>query len=180
MKEDHHQAITSRDNRMQAHEFKNEEHQQKILRFNEEIDDLTANRHVVRRVLTTCCVSSKRIAEKSTHIILLSVSTSSWKNISGTLDFVTQTWGWLTSATIETPFINGIGLSVKWSRNQTITKTISSWQKRSKNSLKLSWMSLFKSKEFCSLHHRQQNLMIKNTSNKDHECLWTIRSHGRT
>ena len=34
---------------MQALEFKNEEHQQKTLRLNEDIDDLIANRHVSRR-----------------------------------------------------------------------------------------------------------------------------------
>ena len=45
IQEEHHQAITDRDNQIQAHEFRNEEHQQKILRLNEEIDDLIANRH---------------------------------------------------------------------------------------------------------------------------------------
>ena len=34
---------------MQALEFANEKHQQKILRLNEEINDLIANRHVTRR-----------------------------------------------------------------------------------------------------------------------------------
>ena len=46
-------ALAHRDNQMQALEFTNEEerqaHQQEILRFNEEIDDLIANRHVARR-----------------------------------------------------------------------------------------------------------------------------------
>ena len=36
-------------NRVQALEFTNEEHQQEILRLNEEINDLIANRHVARR-----------------------------------------------------------------------------------------------------------------------------------
>ena len=52
MKEDHQQAITGRDNHIQALEFTNEEerqaHQQEILRLNEEINDLIANRHVAR------------------------------------------------------------------------------------------------------------------------------------
>ena len=49
MKEEHQQSITGRDNQIQALEFTNEEHQQEILRPNEEINDLIANRHVTRR-----------------------------------------------------------------------------------------------------------------------------------
>ena len=43
------QAITDCDNQIQALEFRNEEHQQKILRLNEEINDLIANRHIAHR-----------------------------------------------------------------------------------------------------------------------------------
>ena len=42
MKEEHQQAIEEKDNQIQAH-------QQKILKLNEEIDDLIKNRHVPRR-----------------------------------------------------------------------------------------------------------------------------------
>ena len=49
MKEEHQQAITGRDNQIKALEYTNEKHQQNILRLNEEIDDLIANRHVTRR-----------------------------------------------------------------------------------------------------------------------------------
>ena len=46
-------ALAHRDNQIQALEFTNEEerqaHQKEILRLNEEIDDLIANRHVARR-----------------------------------------------------------------------------------------------------------------------------------
>ena len=42
-------VIAHRDNQIQAIEFRNGEHQQEILRFNEKIDDLIANRHVARR-----------------------------------------------------------------------------------------------------------------------------------
>ena len=45
----HQQAITDRDNQIQALEFTNEKHQQKILRLNKEIRDLIANRHVACR-----------------------------------------------------------------------------------------------------------------------------------
>ena len=41
MKEEHQQAIDKKDNQIQAH-------QQKILKLNEEIDDLIKNRHVAR------------------------------------------------------------------------------------------------------------------------------------
>ena len=45
----HHDHPTGRDNQMQALEFANDEHQQEILRLNEEINELIANRHVARR-----------------------------------------------------------------------------------------------------------------------------------
>ena len=49
IQEEHQQAITGRDNQIQALEFANEKHQQEILRLNEEINDLIADRHVARR-----------------------------------------------------------------------------------------------------------------------------------
>ena len=42
-------TIAHRDNQIQTLEFTNEKHQKKILRLNEEINDLIANRHVARR-----------------------------------------------------------------------------------------------------------------------------------
>ena len=42
-------AIEEKDNEIQALEFRNEKHQQKILKFNEEIDDLIKNRHIACR-----------------------------------------------------------------------------------------------------------------------------------
>ena len=92
MKEDHQQAITGRDNQIKALEFTNEKHQQKILRLNKEIVDLVTGTYAAVDVLTTCCVSSKRIAEKFTHITLFDVSTDSLKNINNGLNFVTQRW----------------------------------------------------------------------------------------
>ena len=44
----HQEAIEEKDHQIQALEFKNEKHQQKILKLNKEIDDLIVNRHVVR------------------------------------------------------------------------------------------------------------------------------------
>ena len=49
MKEKHQQAIEEKNNQMQALEFTNEKHQQKILRLNKETDDRVANRYVARR-----------------------------------------------------------------------------------------------------------------------------------
>ena len=113
MKEKHQQAIEEKNNQMQALEFTNEKHQQKILRLNKEIVDLVTGTYAAVDVLTTCCVSSKRIAEKFTHITLFDVSTSSLKNISDGLNFVTQTWRWLTNAMIQMLFIGGTGSSEK-------------------------------------------------------------------
>ena len=48
IKEKDQQAIVGRDNQIQSLEYTNEKHQQKILRINEEINDLIANRHVAR------------------------------------------------------------------------------------------------------------------------------------
>ena len=49
MKEEHQQAIEKKDNQIQVLEFTNEKHQLKILRLSKGIDNLIANRHVVRR-----------------------------------------------------------------------------------------------------------------------------------
>ena len=56
IQEEHRQAIEEkdatiahRDNQIKALEFRNEEHQQKILNLNKEIDDLIKNRHLARR-----------------------------------------------------------------------------------------------------------------------------------
>ena len=112
MKEEHQQSISGRDNQIQALEFTNEEHQQEILRPNEEINDLIANRSVVD-ILATCCVSSKRTAENFTDTTLFDVSTVSWKNISDYLGFVTKIWRWLMNVMIQTPFTGGVDLSMR-------------------------------------------------------------------
>ena len=49
MQVEHQQVIEEEDNQIQALEFTNDEHQQKILKLNKEIDDLIKNRHVARR-----------------------------------------------------------------------------------------------------------------------------------
>ena len=81
-----------KDNQIQALEFTNEKHQQKILRLNKEIDDLIANRHVPRRgCFDNVLCFMKKTGKKFTHAMLFDVSTSSWKNINDGLNFVTQT-----------------------------------------------------------------------------------------
>ena len=49
IKKEHQQVIEVKDNQIQALQTTNEAHQQKILRLNEEMDDLIKNRHVPRR-----------------------------------------------------------------------------------------------------------------------------------
>ena len=113
IQEDHQQGITGRDNQIQILECRNEEEHQEILRLNEKINDLIANStSPAMDVLTTCCVSSKRIGNKFTHTMLFDVNIGSLKNISDGLNFVTQTWRWLTNVMIQTPFADGVGLIV--------------------------------------------------------------------
>ena len=44
--------------------------------------------------------------------MLFDVNIGSLKNISDDLNFVTQTWRWLTNVMIQTPFADGVGLIV--------------------------------------------------------------------
>ena len=48
IQEEHQQTIEEKDNQIQALEFRNAEHQHKILKLIKEIDDLIKNRHVPR------------------------------------------------------------------------------------------------------------------------------------
>ena len=76
----HQQAITGCDNQIQALELTNEKHQQKILKLNKEIDDLIkTGTYPVVDILTTRCVSSKRIARRLTCITLFDVNIDSLK-----------------------------------------------------------------------------------------------------
>ena len=103
-----------KDNQIQALEFTNEKHQQKVLELNKEIDDLIENRHIARRgCFDNVLCFIKKIAEKFIQITLFDVSIGSLKNISDGLSFVTQTWRWLSNTTIPMLFISGIGSSVK-------------------------------------------------------------------
>ena len=63
--------------------------------------------------MATCCVSSKRIVEKFTHITLFDVSIDSLKNINDGLNFVIQIWRWFTDVMTQMPFTDGTGLNVK-------------------------------------------------------------------
>ena len=92
IQEEHQQAITGRDNQIKALEFTNEKHQQKILKLNKKIDDLIkTGTYPIVDILTTFCASSKRKAEKFTHIKLFDVNIGSLENIKNVLNFVTQT-----------------------------------------------------------------------------------------
>ena len=94
-------VIEEKDNQIQAH-------QHKILRLNEEIDDLIKNRHVPRRVyFDNVLRSSKRIAKESTHITLLNPNIGCLKSIRDVLNFVTQTWRSPAVVMIQMLFIDG-------------------------------------------------------------------------
>ena len=70
IQEEHQQAITDRDNQIQAPENTNEKHQQKILRLNEEIDDLIANRHVARYFDKALCFIKKNSGEVHPYYVI--------------------------------------------------------------------------------------------------------------
>ena len=77
MKEEHQQAITGRDNQIQVLEFTNEEechvHHQEILRPNEEINDLIANRHIAYRGYfdNVLCFTKKNSREVHPYYVIL-------------------------------------------------------------------------------------------------------------
>ena len=108
IQEDHQQAITGRDNQIQALELTNEKHQQKILRLNEEIDDLIKNSLVARRGYfdNALCFIKKNSGEVHPYI-------DSLKKIKNVLNFVTQTWRRLADVMIQMLFTDGTYSRVK-------------------------------------------------------------------
>ena len=93
IQKEHQQVITGRDNQIQALEATNEAHKQKILRLNEEIDDLIKNRHVARRgCFDNVLCFIKKNSKKAPHITLFYVNIDSLKNIKNALNFVSQKW----------------------------------------------------------------------------------------
>ena len=109
IQEEHQQAITGRDNQIQAREFRNEVHQQEILRLNEEIDDLIKNRHMARRGCfdNVLCFIKKNSKEIHPYYVIR-CQYRQVKNIRNGLNFVTQTWRWLTNGMIQMPFTDGL------------------------------------------------------------------------
>ena len=158
-------------------------HQQKILRLNKGIDDLIANRHVARRGCfdNVLCFIKKNSEEVHSYYVIRCQYRQLEKH---------KQWLKLRYPKMEViDKCDGPNAIHLWNRfkREVIKKpdyyknhVTSTWQKTSGNFLKLPWMSLFKSKEFCSLYHRQQNIMIKKYILNKHECLRRIRSHDRT
>ena len=72
IQEEHQQAITGRENQIQALEATYEAYQQKILRLNEEIDDLIKNRHVPHRgyFYNVLCFIKKNSREARPYYII--------------------------------------------------------------------------------------------------------------
>ena len=116
----------------------------------------------------------KRTAEKFTRTTLFNVSIDSCKNISNGLNFVTQTWRWLTKVIIKMPVTDGVDLSVRSSRNQTITKAIPAWLWNCTG-----WEYLG-GQNFVAFIKCQKISRWDCILNKDNECLRRIRSYGRT
>ena len=112
-------ALAHRDNQIEALEFTNEEerqaHQQEILRLNEKISDLIANRHVARCGCfhNVLCLIKKNSGEVHPYYVF-DVSIGSWKNISNGLGLIFQTWRWPTNVMIQTQFTDSADLSAKW------------------------------------------------------------------
>ena len=65
--EEHQQVIEEKDNQIQALEFTNDEHQQKILKLNEKIADLIKNRHVARHGYFDNVLCFIKKSSKETH-----------------------------------------------------------------------------------------------------------------
>ena len=107
IQEEHQQAITGRDNQIQALELTNEKHQQEILRLNEEIDGLIGNRRIARRGYFD------NVLWRPTHITLFDVSIDSLKDIKNVLNFVTQAWKRPAGVMIQMLFIDGTYSKVK-------------------------------------------------------------------
>ena len=156
-------VIEEKDNQIQAH-------QHKILKLNEEIGLLIKNRHVPRRGYfdNVSCFIKKNSKETHPYYVIRCQyrQLEKYKKLLKLrYPDIEETGRWM----IQMLFIDGTYSRVKWSRNQTITKIILAWQKRSKNFLKPSLMLLFCAKkyqvssvnQFCSLYHRLQNIMIR-------------------
>ena len=99
IQEEHQQTITDRDSQIKTLEFRNEEHQQKILRLNKEIENLIKNRYVARhgRFDNMLCFIKKNSGKGHTTlfdviIILRYYSIGRLKSISDGSNFVIQTW----------------------------------------------------------------------------------------
>ena len=114
MKEKHQQAIEEKNNQMQALEFTNEKHQQKILRLNKEIDDLITNRHLARRGCfdNVLCFIKKNSGEVHPYYVIRCQYKQLEKH-ERWLKLRYQAWRWLTNVMIQMHFTDGTSLSVK-------------------------------------------------------------------
>ena len=72
MKEDHQQVITGHENQIHVLEFTIEAYQKEILRLNEEINDLIANRHVACRgcFINVLCFIKKNSGEVHPYYVI--------------------------------------------------------------------------------------------------------------
>ena len=121
-------------------------------------------------VLTTCYASSKRTAKRLTHITLFDVNISSWKNISHGLNFVTQT-----KVADECDDPNAIHRARRFKRELIkkpgYYKNHFSLTEGKRAFFETALDVTIQDVKLCSLYRRLQNITMKNTLNKDHECL---------
>ena len=101
-------VIEEKDNQIQALEHINEKHQHKILKVNEEIDELTKNRHIPRRGYfdNVLCFFKKNNEEVHPYYVIR-CQYRQLKNVKNVLNFVTQTWRRLVGVMIQMLFIDG-------------------------------------------------------------------------
>ena len=112
--EEHKQAITGRDNQIQALEATKKAHQQKTLRLNKEIDDLIANKPVALRGSfdNVLCFIKKNSGEVHPYYVIRCQYKQLEKH-ERWLKLRYQAWRWLTNVMIQMHFTDGTSLSVK-------------------------------------------------------------------
>ena len=147
--------LAQRDDQIEALEFTNEEHQQKILRLNEEMNDLVVNRPMSRRGYfdNELCFIKKN--SKNVHPYY--VIRCQYRQLEKHKRWLKlrYSWRWLTNVMNQMLFIGSVDLSVKWSRGQATTKTILAWLKRSKHFYVTIW-----DQKFLGPHQRLQNIIM--------------------
>ena len=114
MKEEHQQVIKEKENEIPALEFTNDEHQHKVLKLNEEIDDLIKSRHVPRHgYFNNVLCFIKKNSEKVHPYYVVRCQYRQLEKYKKCLKLQYQTWRKLAGVMIQMLFIDGTYLRVK-------------------------------------------------------------------